>query len=100
MIAIYGLLVLVGGIMGHVKAASRASLIMGIVFGGLLLFAAVGLYLKKRLALWSTVALLIVLDAFFTYRFTLTHKFFPPGLFSLLTLVVLLLVVRQVRRRA
>lgn len=87
---IYGIIILVGGIMGHLKAASKASLISGLVFGLLLIITSVFLFRKAQWGLISALLLTFFLDAFFTYRFFTTMKFLPSGLMSLLSLVVLI----------
>lgn len=90
---IYALLVLAGGIIGFLKAQSSASLVMGIIFAILLLTSS-WLFFKGRasgfyLGLFSTG----VLGAFFLYRLILTHKFMPPGLMVILSLIVVLVVL-------
>lgn len=97
--AIYGLLIFIGGIIGHVKAASCASLVMGILFGILLLASSYLLYRKQAVGAYATVFLLLLLDGFFTYRFLKTFRFFPSGFFMLLTLLVLILVVALLRKK-
>lgn len=95
----YGLLVLIGGIMGHVKAASTVSLVMGILFGLLLLGSSLLMMRKKIVGLYAAIGTLLVLDAFFTYRFLKTLRFFPSGLFAILSLVVLALLILLLRKR-
>lgn len=95
---LYALLILAGGAIGHVQAKSLTSLIMGIVFGALLLGSAFTLFRKKEIGRWSSLILVVLLDAFFTYRFTLTHKFMPSGLFAIVSTLVLFLLAYQLRR--
>lgn len=97
--AIYGLLIFIGGIMGHVKAASTISLVMGILFGLLLLGASYLLYRKRAAGAYATICLLLLLDGFFTFRFLKTFRFFPSGLFTLLTLLALVLVILSLRKK-
>jgi uncharacterized membrane protein (UPF0136 family) len=90
-ILVYAVLVLAGGIVGYVKAESKASLISGVASGVALAIAwyiagqtpAIGLPLAAALAL----VLLIV----FAIRFRKTGKFMPAGLMAALSLAATLL---------
>lgn len=98
---LYGILMLVGGLIGHAKG-STASLVMGGVFGLLLLIAASCMF-KKSLYMKGTffaLILTLILDGFFTYRFLTTMKFMPPGLLSLISLGVLILLVSHIRQKS
>lgn len=95
---IYALIILVGGLIGHLKANSLMSLIMGSAFAILLFAAAILLYLGRREGLLCSIILLLVLDGFFSYRFLHTHKFMPSGLMALLTLFTLGLLVIDFRK--
>lgn len=85
--------------MGYTQAKSLLSLIIGCGFGLLLLGAALALYKKKRASVWISISLVLLLDAFFTYRFVQTMRFFPSGLFMLLSLATLIILVMQLRRK-
>lgn len=98
-IFIYALLILIGGIMGHVMAASTTSLIMGIIFGAFLLLTAIGTWKDHLLPAYFGVLLILVLDGFFTYRFLYTLSFFPAGLMCLISLIALVLVVFFLRKQ-
>lgn len=85
-VGIYALLLLVGGIIGHYKADSLASLMMGSAFAlafGILAFQ------KGKTVNYITIGLTLVLVLFFGYRYSLTFKFMPAGLMSLLSLLLL-----------
>lgn len=94
----YGLIVIAGGVMGYVKAASAASLIMGSIFGVLLVISAIGMMRKRLFSAYFAILLTLFLDAFFAYRWMFSFKFMPSGLMSLLSLAVLLVVVLLVRQ--
>ncbi len=92
----YGGLVLLGGLMGWLKAKSKPSLIMGGLFGIALL--AVGIAGMRGWAAAPRVAALIAafLLAFFGIRFARKKKFMPAGMLagvSLLALVVEVLAI-------
>jgi uncharacterized membrane protein (UPF0136 family) len=101
-VALYGILILVGGIIGHIKAGSNASLVMGVVFGLLLLLSSVGMLSKKyfKKGVYFALILTLVLDAFFSYRFLATMKFMPSGMLALVSLGVIASLIRFLRRRS
>jgi uncharacterized membrane protein (UPF0136 family) len=76
----YGFLVLVGGIIGYVKAKSRASLIAGIALGSLLGVAA-GLLATGSPVFAAALGLIsaLVLIARFLPAFMRTKKLMPAG---------------------
>jgi uncharacterized membrane protein (UPF0136 family) len=95
---IYAILVLVGGLIGHFVKGSQASLIAGLSFGLLLLANAIWMFKGKRASLYSALALIFVLDGFFTYRFAKTHAFFPSGAMSLLSLLLIFVMAMSLSR--
>ena len=93
-LAVYALLLAGGGIMGFVKARSRASLIAGVVSAAAAV-AAMGLsvagYSFGR-PLGLTLA--IVMFVFFGYRFaTRNRKFMPNGMMAVVSLVVAAILI-------
>lgn len=99
-VALYGLLVLAGGIIGYLKAGSEASLVMGGISGLLLLIFSGGMFSKKyfKKAVFFTLILTLILDAFFSYRFMTTMKFLPSGLLALVSIGVITGLVAELRR--
>lgn len=85
----YGILLLIGGLIGYLKAHSWPSLLMGGLSGGLALLCAYTL--QRGVALAETASKLLsgCLMLFFSYRFLLTFKFFPSGLMAIISLLVL-----------
>jgi uncharacterized membrane protein (UPF0136 family) len=90
----YGIFILIGGIIGYVKAGSLASLAMGVIFGALLIGSAFWRRWGRVLALIST----LFLDVFFTFRYLSTGKFNPPGVLALVSFAVLVLLVLNFKR--
>lgn len=87
LILLYALLVLVGGIVGYVKAQSKPSLISGII-SGIALLAAWAISLQNLdVGLAIATGLAIVLLIVFALRFRKTNKFMPAGLMAILSLV-------------
>lgn len=91
-IALYALLLLIGGIIGHSIANSLPSLIMGSVTA--ILFAVLA-FQKGKTAHLITLILTVLLTGFFGYRFFLTMKFFPAGFMSLVSLALAASLVRD-----
>jgi uncharacterized membrane protein (UPF0136 family) len=85
----YGLLSIIGGVMGYTQAKSKASLISGGISGALLLFAAIlqlaGSPIGLTLAAIVSAALVVV----FAIRLTKTRKFMPAGLMLIAGLATL-----------
>ncbi|MDB9528594.1 TMEM14 family protein [Oscillatoria sp. CS-180] len=77
---IYGVLSIVGGIIGYVQAGSKPSLISGIITGILLLIAGVGLLQAQVWGFWLAIAVTLLLVIVFIFRLIKTRKFFPAGL--------------------
>ncbi|MEB3177546.1 MAG: TMEM14 family protein [Nostocaceae cyanobacterium] len=91
----YGILAIVGGIMGYAQAGSKASLFSGSISGLLLLVGGVmqlqGQAWGLTLAAIVTAALVIV----FAIRLAKTRKFMPAGLMIIVGLLSLGLMVPQ-----
>ena len=92
---VYGLLVLVGGVMGYVKAKSLPSLISGILFGVLLLISGVGIQEGAKLSFAIALALTVVLMLIMGLRFVKSKKFMPAGLITLLSAITALLLMME-----
>jgi uncharacterized membrane protein (UPF0136 family) len=88
----YGILVMVGGIIGYIVSQSKVSLLSGCISGVLLLFAA---YLQFIGIIWGLIlagVVTTVLVVVFALRLAKTRKFMPSGLmlfFGVLTLAVM-----------
>ncbi len=100
---VYGLLLLAGGVMGHLKAASMASLVTGVGFGLVAILLSIGVFKKSLLSAYFALILTFILDAFFTYRLLLTMKFMPAGLMAIISTLVLiaqaLLIKKSVQKK-
>lgn len=94
----YGLIILLGGLIGHYKTASQASLYSGLIFGALLISSALGMYAKRNWTAYAALALTLILDGFFTYRYALTGQFLPSGLLSLISLAMLITQAKLLKK--
>lgn len=84
----YGILLLVGGFIGFLKAGSIASLIMGGISAVLAISSAVSMFKNRAIGSVAAIALSVILSIFFSYRYSLTLTFMPSGLMAVLSLLV------------
>ena len=84
---IYIVLLVIGGIIGFVKAKSSISLIMSAAFAAALSLCAVGIITPH----WAPEVLLAALLLVFAMRLAKTKKFMPAGLMLILTILALAL---------
>ena len=84
---IYIVLLVIGGLIGFLKAKSKVSLIMSVSFAALLALCAAGIVFQYYVADILLAALLVV----FGMRLTKTKKFMPAGMMLALTLAALVL---------
>jgi uncharacterized membrane protein (UPF0136 family) len=82
---IYIVLLVIGGLIGFLKAKSKVSLIMSVTFAALLALCAVGAVFKPYMADIFLAALLVV----FGMRLAKTKKFMPSGMMLVLTVAAL-----------
>ncbi|WP_016950291.1 TMEM14 family protein [Anabaena sp. PCC 7108] len=92
----YGILSLLGGIIGYIQAKSKVSLLSGSMSGLLLIFSA---YCQLQGQTWGlTVAAFItgILIFFFALRLAKTRKFMPAGLMIILGMLTLAVIINQI----
>ncbi|NEO87438.1 MAG: hypothetical protein F6J87_24735 [Spirulina sp. SIO3F2] len=95
MVAIaYGILAIIGGIIGYTKAKSKVSLISGSVSGGLLVLMGVLLQLGQSWGRWGAIAITALLIITFIIRLIKTRKFMPAGLMVITGLPTLIVLLR------
>ncbi|NJL56020.1 hypothetical protein HC928_13175 [bacterium] len=80
----YGILAIVGGILGYVQAQSKISLAAGCGCGILLLLCAALQFQGHSWALLAATAITVVLLLAFLMRWLKTRKFMPAGLMLIL----------------
>jgi uncharacterized membrane protein (UPF0136 family) len=90
---VFGLLTIVGGVMGYAKAGSTASIIAGSISGILLLGAAYLLpeHLVAGLAVAAVIS--IALAGRFVPAFIKTGHVMPAGLMSILSVIGIIMVI-------
>ena len=92
----YGILAIVGGIIGYIQARSKVSLLSGSISGLLLVLAA---YFQLQGQTWGSILAVIVtavLVVVFTVRLVKTRKFIPAGLMTILGMLALGVMVSQI----
>ncbi len=87
---IYIALLVVGGLIGFLKAKSKASLIASLAFAIPLALCAAGVVPPSASTIVANI-LLAVLALFFGMRFAKTKAFMPGGLMTIASVVALLL---------
>lgn len=92
---IYGILAIIGGIIGYIKANSQVSLFSGVISGLLLILAAYFQIQGQAWALILAVLVTVSLVIFFALRLAKTRKFMPAGLMVILGVLALTLMVNQ-----
>lgn len=99
LVILYGVLLFVGGLIGHLKAGSYVSLVTGSICGALALLAGFGMVKGWPYSKTSALVLSSVLFLFFLYRFSLSLRFMPSGLMAILSLLVIfMLLVDKIKR--
>jgi uncharacterized membrane protein (UPF0136 family) len=96
---IFGLLTIVGGIIGYVKAGSTASIIAGGITGVLLLVAAFLLPEHRVAGLATALVISVLLAGQFVPKFFHTGRIMPAGMMSVLSVIgIIAAIVVWVRR--
>ncbi len=91
----YGILAIIGGIIGYSQAQSKVSLISGIASGILLILGGVMQLQGQAWGLILATVVTAVLVIVFAVRLAKTRKFMPAGLMSVLGLVTLAVMIQQ-----
>jgi uncharacterized membrane protein (UPF0136 family) len=90
---VFGLLTIVGGVMGYVKAGSTASIIAGSISGILLLLAAFLLPGNLTVGLVLAAVVSLALAGRFVPAFIKTGSLMPAGLMSVLSVIGLIVAI-------
>ena len=87
----YGVIMMLGGIMGYVKVGSKASLLSGVGMGLTLLASGYGVWHGSREALIASVVIAALLVALFAIRLAKTKRFMPAGVLAILSLAAVII---------
>jgi uncharacterized membrane protein (UPF0136 family) len=91
----YGILAIVGGILGYVQANSKISLIAGCGCGILLLISGILQLQGQAWGLLAAIVITVILLLAFIMRFIKTRKFMPAGLMLILGIPSLAAMIGQ-----
>jgi uncharacterized membrane protein (UPF0136 family) len=90
---VFGVLTIVGGIVGYVKAGSVASIIAGSITGVLLLVAAFLLPEHRMVGLATALIVSLLLAAQFIPKLLRTARVMPAGIMSVLSVIGIIVVI-------
>jgi uncharacterized membrane protein (UPF0136 family) len=91
--AIFGVLVLGGGVAGYARAKSRISLLAGVVSGLVLLYAAFALFQGRSEGIPLAMTVSMLLAMLFLVRWRKTGAFMPAGMLLILSLLQTLILL-------
>jgi len=103
---VFGVLTIAGGVIGFVKAKSRASIIAGTIAGGALIFAGSVWFASEPSATHTTIHLVVglavslALTARFAMTFRRSRKLMPAGLMALLGVLGLVVTTLALATRS
>ena len=96
-LGIYGLLMLVGGVIGYKKAGSKMSLMMGIV-SSVFIFIGLTITQKSPTKGYTLIAVMAVfLLGIFIKRFIKTKSFMPSGMLVIVNLLALVICLLKLQ---
>lgn len=87
----YGMIMMLGGVMGYLKVGSKASLLSGVGMGLALLGSGYGVWHERREALIASVVIAALLVALFAIRLAKTKRFMPAGVLAILSLAAVII---------
>lgn len=91
----YGVLAIVGGILGYTKAGSQTSLVSGIISGVLLIVGGIAHLQNASWGLILATVVTLILLIVFVVRFFKTRKFMPAGLMVIAGILALAVLLTQ-----
>lgn len=89
----YGILAIVGGIIGYRQAKSYVSLVSGVASGILLILGGLVQLWGQSGGLWLSAIVTVVLVGVFAMRLAKTRKFMPAGLMLISGTIALAIVL-------
>ncbi len=99
---VYATILLVGGMIGFIKAGSVASIISAGLFSFILFGCGYAIWKGSLVAYITAACMAAFLLAFFGYRFLMTYQSMPAGIITLLSILVLVSLLsrmNQIRAR-
>src|SRR6185437_13993885 len=90
---VFGVLTIVGGLIGYLKAGSTASIIAGSITGILLIVACFVLPEHRMLGLAGGLVISLLLAAQFLPKFVRTGRVMPAGMMTVLSVIGIFMAV-------
>jgi uncharacterized membrane protein (UPF0136 family) len=84
---VYGVIMILGGIMGYVKVGSKASLLSGVGFGLGLLACGYGAWCGSGNSVAAAEIIALLLVVLFAIRYAKKRRFMPAGMLAVLSVV-------------
>lgn len=100
LVTIYGFTILILGCVGFFQSGSKASLIAGLILGGLLLLSALSMSAGQKMGAYAALIATVLLTAVFSYRYAVTGKELPGILAVLSGGMLLCFLVRFAKWKA
>ena len=91
-VTLFGIFTLVGGILGYVKAKSKASVIAGTLSAVLLFYSAHGISEGTRAAYLAALIVAAILGARFLRTWFKTHRVMPDFIMVILSSITIIVV--------
>ena len=89
---VYGVLMILGGIMGFMKVHSKASLLSGVGLGLGLLASGYGVWRGSADCLIVAMVIAALLLVLFAFRYVKTRRFMPAGVLAILSLAAVVVL--------
>jgi uncharacterized membrane protein (UPF0136 family) len=93
-ILVYGIVIIVLGYIGFKQSGSLASLLAGLILGGILVLSAIGLFAGQKAGAYVALGSTLLLTAVFAYRYAITGRGLPAILAVLSGGMLLFLLAR------
>ena len=97
---IYGILTIIGGVIGYATKGSTVSLMAGGISGLLILLCAFAYLKGQRAGIIGLAVMAVALLGFFTPRFLEHFAFMPAGLMVVLSIIALIGSLLDLRKPA
>jgi len=95
---LYGVIMILGGVLGYVKVHSKASLLSGVGMGLALLACGFGVWSGSAPSLVAAVVIAALLLVLFAVRLAKTRKLMPAGVLAVLSLVAVVMFGMALRK--
>src|SRR5262245_43457533 len=95
---VFGIIMVVGGIVGYVKVGSKASLLSGVGMGLALLACGYGVWRHSERCLDVAEVIAALLVVLFAVRYAKTRRFMPAGMLAVLSLLAVVIFGMALRK--